>query len=72
MNYLYGFCSAASVYYALNRLSPAKETLLDHPIYEDIIVQDGVPIFNDGVQLSSELKTEKHVAMTSVTHLPSP
>jgi len=72
MNYLYGFCSAAIVYYVLNRLSPANETLLDNAIYEDIIIQDGIATVNDGVQLSSELKAEKHAAMTSVTRLPSP
>jgi len=72
MNYLYGFCSAAIVYYVLNRLSPANETLLDNAIYEDIIIQDGIATVNDGVQLSSELKAEKHAATTSVTRLPSP
>jgi NCS1 family nucleobase:cation symporter-1 len=72
MNYLYGFCSAAIVYYVLNRVFPAHETLLEAPIYEDIIIQDGVGIVNDGVQLSNELKPEKHGAMASVTDLPSP
>jgi NCS1 family nucleobase:cation symporter-1 len=72
MNYLYGFCSAAIVYYVLNRALPAHETLLEAPIYEDIIIQDGVEIVNDGVQLSNELKPEKYGAMASTTNLPSP
>jgi NCS1 family nucleobase:cation symporter-1 len=71
MNYLYGFCSAAIVYYVLNRVFPAHETLLEAPIYEDIIIQDGVEVVNDGVQLSSDLK-EKYGAMARVTNLPSP
>jgi NCS1 family nucleobase:cation symporter-1 len=71
MNYLYGFCSTAIVYYVLNRVFPAYETLLEAPIYEDIIIQDGVEIVNDGVQLSSDLKSGKHAAMASVINLPS-
>jgi NCS1 family nucleobase:cation symporter-1 len=49
MSYLWGFLSAAFVYVALSKAFPARETLLDAPIYEDVAVLDGVEYKNDGV-----------------------
>jgi NCS1 family nucleobase:cation symporter-1 len=49
MNYLWGFSSAAVVCVGLNYAFPAKETLIDAPIYEDISIIDGVEYKNDGV-----------------------
>lgn len=72
MNYLYGFCSAAIVYYVLNLVFSAHETLLESPIYDDIIVQDGVEIVNDGVQLSSDMKLKNHPEIAIVPDLSSP
>jgi NCS1 family nucleobase:cation symporter-1 len=49
MSYLWGFLSAAIVYVVLSKVWPAKETLLDGPIYEDISVVDGVEFKGNGV-----------------------
>jgi NCS1 family nucleobase:cation symporter-1 len=49
MNYLWGFFSAIVVYTGLSLIFPAKETLLEAPIYEDTEVYDGVEYVNDGV-----------------------
>lgn len=72
MNYLCGFCSAAIVYYVLNLVFSAHEPLLESPVYDDIIVQDGVEIVNDGVQLSSDMKLKNHPEIDIVSDLPSP
>ncbi|KAK6000566.1 hypothetical protein QM012_003291 [Aureobasidium pullulans] len=69
LNYLYGFCSAAIVYYAVNVAFPARQTLLDSPIYEDIIIQDGIEVVNDGAQLRSEEETKKHVDAVAIPDL---
>jgi len=50
----------------------AHEPLLESPIYDDIIVQDGVEIVNDGVQLSSDMKLKNHPEIAIVSDLPSP
>lgn len=42
MNYLYGFTSAAFVYWALSYWFPAEETILQASIYDDTDVIDGV------------------------------
>lgn len=62
MNYLYGFCSAAIVYCGLSLAFPATETLIDAPIYDDVIIHNGIEVVNDGVHLSGELKMEKNGA----------
>lgn len=50
----------------------AHETLLESPIYDDIIVQDGVEIVNDGVQLSSDMKLKNHPEIAIVSDISSP
>jgi hypothetical protein len=54
MNYLYGFTSASFVYWSLSYFFPAKETLLEACIYEDVTVIDGVQYTNDGVHTPKE------------------
>jgi len=49
MNYLWGFGSTAIIYYTLNKFFPAKETLLDEPITEDVVYFNGIEYVNDGV-----------------------
>lgn len=55
INYLWGFFSAFVTYWALSTAFPAKETLLDAPIFEDIEVFDGVEYKNDGVHTPTEM-----------------
>lgn len=49
MFYLYGFSSTFITYVALSKTFPDVGTQLDEPIYEDVIVVDGVERINDGV-----------------------
>jgi NCS1 family nucleobase:cation symporter-1 len=51
MSYLWGFSSACIVYCVLNKFFPAEETLLQAPIYEDVLIYDGVENRNDGAQI---------------------
>jgi nucleobase:cation symporter-1, NCS1 family len=55
MFYLYGFTSSFVSYAALSWMFPHRNTLLKEPIFEDIIVVDGVERVNDGV-LSADTK----------------
>jgi NCS1 family nucleobase:cation symporter-1 len=59
MSYLWGFTSAAVLYVSLNWFFPAKETLLEAPIYEDVSVIDGVGYKNDGVITPEVVKEEE-------------
>lgn len=54
MSYLWGFGTTAILYYGLNKLFPAKETLLSKPIYDD----DGEEI--EGVGEDDEV-VEEHM-----------
>jgi nucleobase:cation symporter-1, NCS1 family len=49
MFYLYGFTSTFVVYIALSKLFPSESTQLPAPIFEDIVIVDGVEKINDGV-----------------------
>ena len=66
MNYLWGFTSAALVYWSPNQIWPATETLLDAPITEDIKIFNGVEIVNDGVHdpLTSEKAKQANIVAT--------
>ena len=55
MFYLYGFSSTFVSYTVLSWLFPDRDTLLQEPIFEDIVVVDGVERINDGV-LSADTK----------------
>lgn len=47
--YLYGFTSAFVTYIGLSHFFPAKETLIEATIHEDVDVISGVEYKNDGV-----------------------
>ena len=66
MNYLYGFCSAAIIYYTLSKAFPATETLLEVPIYEDVTIHNGIEVVNDGTQIFEGGITEKDGKYPSV------
>jgi NCS1 family nucleobase:cation symporter-1 len=72
MSYLWGFLSAAVVYVTLNYFFPAKETLLDAPIYEDSSVIDGVDYGNgvgnapEMIRDAGESDSEKHSKSPSI------
>ncbi|KAK4556245.1 hypothetical protein LTR86_006389 [Recurvomyces mirabilis] len=61
MNYLYGFTSAAFLYWSLSYFFPAPETIIPASIYEDITVIDGAEYKNDGIHTPQEVveKDEK-------------
>lgn len=52
INYLDGF---TSTYWALSRFFPAKETLLEACIYDDVYMMDGVEYVNDGERASTKI-----------------
>jgi NCS1 family nucleobase:cation symporter-1 len=58
MNYLYGFISAAFVYWSLSYCFPAEETLLKASIYDDDSdVLDGVQLASSGIRsMTSEVR----------------
>lgn len=60
MNYLWGFTSAFVLYWGLSWAFPAKETLLDAPIFEDVEVFDGVEYKNDGVHTPERLNGSEY------------
>lgn len=49
MFYLYGFTSTFVTYAALSRLFPDESTLIPEPIFEDVVVVNGIETVNDGV-----------------------
>ncbi|RDW60276.1 putative allantoin permease [Coleophoma crateriformis] len=67
MNYLWGFTSAAVLYWSLNKFFPATETLLEAPIYEDVMVLHGVEYVNDGVHDPQAKFEEKGLDMHTTT-----
>ncbi|RDW84290.1 allantoin permease [Coleophoma cylindrospora] len=67
INYLWGFTSAAVLYWSLNKVFPATETLLDAPIYEDVLVLNGVEYVNDGVHDPQAKFEEKGLDMHTTT-----
>lgn len=52
MNYLWGFTSAFVLYWQLSYWFPAKETLLDKCIYDDLETIEGVDYVNDGSRVT--------------------
>jgi hypothetical protein len=58
MNYLYGFISAALVYWSLSYCFPAENTLLEGSIYDDDSdFIDGVQLASSGIQcMTSEVR----------------
>lgn len=67
MNYLWGFTSAAFLYWSLSKFFPATETLLEVPIYEDVTVLNGVEYVNDGVHDPQAKFEEKGLDAHTVT-----
>ncbi|KAL3419324.1 ncs1 allantoate transporter [Phlyctema vagabunda] len=67
MNYLWGFCSAAFLYCVLSRIFPPEGVLLDAPIYDDIHVQDGIEVTNDGVNVTYAATKERAMADSEKT-----
>ncbi|CAI6094280.1 unnamed protein product [Clonostachys chloroleuca] len=49
MFYLYGFTSTFLVYGALSWVWPARETLVEATLHEEVIIVDGMEVTNDGL-----------------------
>lgn len=49
MFYLYGFTSTFVTYVGLSKVFPDEGTLLSEPIFEDVVVVNGIEQVNDGV-----------------------
>lgn len=61
-NYLYGFLSGGLMYVLLSKFFPAQETLTDAPIYDAVVIIDGMECVNDGVHDPLEAKFDAKMA----------
>jgi NCS1 family nucleobase:cation symporter-1 len=64
ISFMWGFTSGFVIYCFLSYFWPAKETLIDSTITEDITVVEGVTYINDGLSAPTE---EKKWDTTSIT-----
>lgn len=61
-NYLYGFLSGGLMYVLLSKFFPAQETLIDAPIYDAVLIIDGMECVNDGVHEPLEARFDAKMA----------
>lgn len=54
ISFMWGFSSGLVVYCALNYFWPASETLIEMTIRDEITFINGVEVFNDGLEMSSD------------------
>jgi nucleobase:cation symporter-1, NCS1 family len=61
ISFMWGFSSGFVVYYALNYIWPATETLLESTIYDEMTFVNGVEVFNDGLETPLEKASDMKI-----------